>query len=85
MSNRDQGDQRVVEDIVLSMLSVDSWTLEKSFALRDALQREGFFDMDTLISRHPTDVFERLERVGYTRGDFMIGLWWNPVMWRART
>ena len=71
MTEQDNEVTKVVEDLVIAMLSVDSWTLEKSFALRDALQREEIFDLDTLADRAPTDVFERLERAGYARGDFM--------------
>ena len=48
MSEQDNEVTKVVEDLVIAMLSVDSWTLEKSFALRDALQREEIFELDTL-------------------------------------
>lgn len=72
MSEQDPGATSVVEDLVMAMLSVDSWTLEKSFEIREQLEREGFFALESLAERSPTDVFERLERAGYARGDFMI-------------
>lgn len=67
-------DEEIVGDLVVSRLSVTLRTIEKTFKIYDGLWREGLTDMDALVEMKPQEVFERPERAGYPRGDFMIGL-----------
>ena len=64
----------LVTDLVGALLSVNGWGLEKTSAIYDGLRSEGLFDMDAVAEMAPGEVCDRLERAGYRRGDFMIGL-----------
>src|SRR5262245_43517047 len=64
----------LIGDLVIALLAVNGWTLDKVFSLRDGLQAQGLFDPDRVASMPHAEVFDRLGRAGYSRGDFMIGL-----------
>jgi hypothetical protein len=64
----------VWEDLVLSMLSVNSWSLERVYPIRDSLRTEGLFDPLNLATSPREDIASRLERAGYNRGTFMTAL-----------
>ena len=67
-------DEQLIGDLVLALLSVNLWTLDRTFGNDDGLKREGLFDMARVAGLTDVAVFARLERAGYDRGDFMIGL-----------
>ena len=64
----------IVCDLVCSLLAVNLWTVEKTFSLNRALDRESLFDMDTARRMSRQEVFDRLLRAGYSRGDYVTGL-----------
>ena len=66
--------EELIGDLVVSVLSVNLWTIEKTFKIYDGLREEGLFDFDAVAALPETEVFARLERAGYTRGDFMVGM-----------
>lgn len=64
----------VWEDLVLSILSVNQYSLEKTYACLEGLRREGLFEPETLISCSPEEIVARLKRGGCYRGVFMTTL-----------
>jgi hypothetical protein len=62
------------EDLVLSILSVNGYSLEKSYSFVAALRREGLFSPPNLIHWSEEEIGKRLRRAGYDRGDFMTRL-----------
>jgi hypothetical protein len=64
----------VWEDLVISMLSVNSCSIEKVYPLRESLRTEGLFDPLNLAKSSHEDIASRLERAGYNRGTFMTAL-----------
>ena len=74
----------VVDDLVCSMLAVNVWTLEKSFAIREELEREVLFDVERMNSMTLSDFFDALKRAGYSKADFVVGLFVNRLSDMAR-
>ncbi len=58
-------------DLVIAILSVNNYPLEKTFALFESLLENGLFDPTTLAAFSPADVAKRLGSAGYNRGDTM--------------
>ena len=73
-SDAQDDDEAFVGDLVLALLSVNTWTLEKTFRIYEGLKREELFIPNRVSKLSETEVFARLEKAGYDRGDFMIGL-----------
>jgi hypothetical protein len=64
----------IVGDLVIAMLSVNNWPLDKSFALREELKRLGMFDLDCLSKMSRDEIFRRLVAAGYKRSDYVVHL-----------
>src|SRR6266849_1635961 len=64
----------VWEDLVLSILSVNQYSLEKTYACLAGLRSEGLLEPATLISCSPEEIAARLKRGGCYRGVFMTTL-----------
>jgi len=62
----------VVEDLVVAILAVNFWTLEKVYALRSRLAEQGLFDMQGVSDLDVGEVDRRLRAAGYERGDFPV-------------
>jgi hypothetical protein len=62
------------EDLILSVLSVNKWPVQKTYASLDALRNEGLCEPKKLARMGPDQVVLRLKRAGYDRGEFMNGL-----------
>lgn len=78
-------EKEIFADLLISMLTVNLWSLEKAFPLHDGLLREGLLDIESVSEMSPEEVFPRLERAGYRRGEFMIGLLSERILNTART
>lgn len=64
----------LIGDLVVALLSVNGWGLEKTFALYDDLQVQGLFAVESVAAMPRGEVCDRLEKAGYRRGDFLVGL-----------
>lgn len=64
----------LIGDLVVAILSVNAWPLEKTFKIYESLRAQGLFDVQRIAKMAPAEVFDRLKNAGYARGDFMVGL-----------
>jgi hypothetical protein len=65
---------KVWQDLVLSILAVNSYSLERAYSLAEHLMAEGMFDPNNLIKWDVAEISVRLNRAGYNRGPYMTGL-----------
>jgi len=68
------GTDNLWEDLVLAILSVCQYSLEKTYLAVETLRREGLFDPQNLMRWTPEEIGTRLRLGGYDRGDFMTSL-----------
>ena len=61
-------------DLVVSMLSVNQFPLERAYALLPGLQSEKLTDPAELSKRTPPEIYAKLIAAGYNRGEFMTYL-----------
>lgn len=59
----------VWQDLVTAMLAVYQYSLEKVDGYAPALEAEGLFNPDKLVDYNHEEVFSRLEKAGYKRGE----------------
>jgi hypothetical protein len=62
------------EDLVVSILSVNQYSLERTYLSIEGLRREGLFDPQHLMSWSQSEILERLKAAGCDRGPFMTSL-----------
>ena len=62
------------EDLVISILSVNNWSLEQTYRSIGGLRKEGLVDPRSLVKWDQTEIVERLKSAGYDRGPFMTNL-----------
>src|SRR5579862_9639713 len=62
------------EDLVISVLSVNQYTLERTYLCIDGLRKVGVFDPLNLMGWEPADIADRLKVSGCDRGEFMTKL-----------
>src|SRR4029453_12840770 len=61
-------------DLVVSILAVNSFSLERTFSLLEKLHSEKLTDPEELSARTPPELYVRLIAAGYNRGEFMTYL-----------
>jgi hypothetical protein len=61
----------VWQDLVVSILSVNNYSLEKTYSSVDSLTREGLFDPEKLAGWTLDEIAVRLRRGGYDRGKYL--------------
>lgn len=73
---RDAGVRReqLYEALVVAVLSVNNYPLEKAWPIRGRLKSAGLFEPETLASVPVGDLVERLRVAGYDRGAFLTDL-----------
>ena len=59
------------EHLLIPLLAVNNWTLERVWELRDELCRVGLMDLDAVARLSEEKVAARLAWAGHTRGKFM--------------
>lgn len=64
----------VTSALVKAIISVNNWPLYKSCDLHEALEDEGLFDFEAVSTLDVTEIFDRLQRAGYTKSEFVVGL-----------
>lgn len=62
------------EDLVLSILSVNQYSLERTYESIEGLREQGLFDPQRLMEWDQTHIAERLKAAGCYRGPFMTNL-----------
>jgi hypothetical protein len=67
------------EDLILAMLSVNRYSLDKTYLAADTMRREGLFCPQNLMRWTPREIGIRLRRGGYNRGEFMTNLFANRL------
>jgi hypothetical protein len=58
-------------DLVVAILSVNNYPIEKTLRLSESLERNGLFDVAVLAANGLADIGKRLGEAGYNRGAFM--------------
>jgi endonuclease III-like uncharacterized protein len=66
--------ERVYEALVVAVLSVNNYPLEKAWEIRGALESASLFNPEALASLPDSDLVERLRAAGYDRGEFLTDL-----------
>jgi endonuclease III-like uncharacterized protein len=78
MDNKTSGVQSQLddfwEDLVLSILSVNNYSIEKTYKLVSNLREQGLLDPRKIIGSNHQSIFNRLNAGGYARGDYVNGL-----------
>ena len=62
------------EDLVVSMLAVNQYSLEKTYQFIDGLRAQGLVDPKKLMQWQHGEVLEHLKAAGCDRGPFMTNL-----------
>ena len=62
------------EDLVISILSVNQYSLERTYKSIEALRNAGLFDPQRLIRWDQKEIADRLKSAGCDRGSFMTNL-----------
>lgn len=62
------------EDLVISVLAVNGYSVEKAYALSQSFRAEGLVEPTNLSRWSSQEIEHRLHRAGYTRGQFMTAL-----------
>lgn len=62
------------EDLVLSILSVNKYSLERTYSCLEGLRAEGLFDPGNLMRWSTSQIEARLRNASYDRGPFMTNL-----------
>ena len=74
MGNKNAPDDELFCDLVISILSVNNYSLEKTFQLRHAFSKEGITDPARLPGLKAEAIYTKLISSGYDRGEFMTYL-----------
>jgi hypothetical protein len=61
-------------DLVVSILSVNRYSLERTYSFCDHLRQNGLLDPSQLASLEPGEIANKLVSAGYNRGAFMTNL-----------
>jgi hypothetical protein len=65
----------VWSDLIVSILSVNNYSLEKAYSLVPALRSEGLCSPDNLVKWDVEAIAKRLKNAGLERGSFMAALY----------
>src|SRR5438552_1264993 len=67
-------DSDVFNDLVIALLSVNGYRVEKTRPLQHALEQAGLFDLKAVGNLREDEVADRLRVAGYNRGEFLTRL-----------
>lgn len=67
-------------DLVIAMLSVNNYPLDRTFALFDKLEDEGLFDPNVLASSSASEIARKLDGAGYSRGVAMTAIFTERLL-----
>ena len=61
-------------DLVIAVLSVNNFSLDKTFSLMEKIVQQGITEPKNLAEWQPHEIYTRLVAAGYDRGEFMTYL-----------
>jgi hypothetical protein len=61
-------------ELVISILAVNQYSLEKTYLLKDSLKSAGLFDFEILMNSSAEELEHFLKEGGCNRGEFMTSL-----------
>src|SRR5262249_27569302 len=61
----------LADNILIAILAVNGWTADRVFPLAERLRASGLLDFSTISGLSVEDGAERLDRAGYSRGEYM--------------
>ena len=64
----------VFDDLVIALLSVNGYGVEKTWSLHAALEQTGLFDLESVSRLEEDEIAKRLQTAGYNRGEFLTNL-----------
>lgn len=67
-------------DLVVAILSVNRYPLDRTFALFNNLEAEGLFDPRVLASSTASEIARKLGNAGYSRGDAMTAIFTDRLL-----
>src|SRR5690349_7351376 len=71
MSTHDDPRMNTWEDLIIAMLAVNNYSLERAYSLRDGLASQGLFDIEHMLSMSAEEIASRLDNAGHKRGGHM--------------
>jgi len=74
MSVQDTTAKRVVADLVMAILAVNGWTIDRVYSLREGLKAETLLSLKDLSRSSIQEIANKLNVAGYTRGEYMCAL-----------
>jgi hypothetical protein len=78
-------EKRVFLDLVVAMLAVNRWTLERAVSIANGLSDVGLSDPTAIRSMSVDEVATRLASAGYKRGHYMEQLLAMRIVGAAET
>jgi len=69
----------LVIDLIVAVLAVNNYSLERAYALVDSLQRERLTDLKAIRQMDPDEVAQCLQRAGYSQAEFILNLFANRL------
>ena len=70
----DSANSDLASELILSILAVRNYGLEKTYLLKDSLKSIGLFDFKILMNSSTEDLENLLKEAGCNRGEFMTAL-----------
>jgi len=61
----------IAENLLIALLAVNNWSLERVFDVRGPLRDVGLMDFETVRALSEDEVADRLAAGGYARGEYM--------------
>ncbi len=77
--------EKITGNLVVAMLTVNNWALEKAWALLPDLTSLGLCNAQSLSALSHEEIFARLKRAGYTKSDYVVGLLADRLREMAKT
>ncbi len=72
-------------DLVMAILAVNGWNLEKVGALLPAMKKEGLTNPSIIANRSYGENARSLESAGYSRGEYMVSMLTDRIISAAQT
>ncbi len=76
---------KLAADLIVSVLAVQNFSIERAFGLLNALETQGLLDLREVASVTEAEVLRRLEAAGLNRGPFFNPLFAKRIHTIART
>jgi len=74
MSETEAASDNPWEDLVISLLSVNQYSLEQTYRVIDTLRDQGLFNPSNLMNWNQLEIGQRMKLAGCDRGPFMTNL-----------